>query len=227
MSSTSQKHKDFVAEPMGEKTVMALAGIGEVLGKRLDEKGFDKVWFTKMFHIYSVVMKLWLNFSFTFIFLPIGICCSRTVPGPEERWGVVSGMVEGYVWSQHQTARRLLWLSERVVWLFPVVDFFLLYNPPRIHLPHSVNSTFWTSFLDVLIWILRTELSHLTVLDGCTCNITAHFVSSNFILGVRQKFPQFICSSVPGNTCTSCSPNTVTPIVLQVFSPSLFMIEGF
>lgn len=52
MSSTSQKHKDFVAEPMGEKSVNALAGIGEVLGKRLEEKGFDKVRFTKMFHIY-------------------------------------------------------------------------------------------------------------------------------------------------------------------------------
>lgn len=32
-----------MAEPMGEKPVMALAGIGEVLGKRLEEKGFDKV----------------------------------------------------------------------------------------------------------------------------------------------------------------------------------------
>ncbi|MGH0185818.1 UNVERIFIED_CONTAM: hypothetical protein FKN15_019115 [Acipenser sinensis] len=42
MSSTSQKHKEFVAEPMGEKPVMALAGIGEALGGRLESKGFDK-----------------------------------------------------------------------------------------------------------------------------------------------------------------------------------------
>lgn len=43
MSSTSQKHKNFVAEPMQEKEVSELAGIGPVLSQRFIDQGFDKV----------------------------------------------------------------------------------------------------------------------------------------------------------------------------------------
>ena len=43
MSTTSKKHQNFVTEPMGEKEVTDLAGIGEVLGKRLSERSYDKV----------------------------------------------------------------------------------------------------------------------------------------------------------------------------------------
>ena len=34
---------DFTTEPIADKPVTALNGIGELLGRRLTDKGFDKV----------------------------------------------------------------------------------------------------------------------------------------------------------------------------------------
>uniref|UniRef100_A0A915EBI4 General transcription and DNA repair factor IIH subunit TFB5 n=1 Tax=Ditylenchus dipsaci TaxID=166011 RepID=A0A915EBI4_9BILA len=43
--STSVKHREFISEPMGDKEVSSIAGIGEVYAKRLLIKGSTKLMF--------------------------------------------------------------------------------------------------------------------------------------------------------------------------------------
>ncbi|XP_026468980.1 barrier-to-autointegration factor-like [Ctenocephalides felis] len=40
--STSQKHRNFVSEPMGNKPVTEVPGVGRVLGQRLNDAGYSK-----------------------------------------------------------------------------------------------------------------------------------------------------------------------------------------
>ena len=44
MASTSQKHRDFVRETMGNKPVDALAGIGDAAAAAFKAKGYDKAY---------------------------------------------------------------------------------------------------------------------------------------------------------------------------------------
>lgn len=71
MSRTSQKHKEFIAEPMGEKEITCVAGIGEVLGKRLQDKGYDKVKF--VFYIYTLRMLFKFSFITVFYFFALAL----------------------------------------------------------------------------------------------------------------------------------------------------------
>uniref|UniRef100_A0A1L8DX06 Barrier-to-autointegration factor 1 n=1 Tax=Nyssomyia neivai TaxID=330878 RepID=A0A1L8DX06_9DIPT len=42
MSSTSQKHRNFVKEPMRGKRVTELPGVGNAIGQRLNAAGYDR-----------------------------------------------------------------------------------------------------------------------------------------------------------------------------------------
>lgn len=91
---------------MGEKPVTDLAGIGEVLGKRLSAKGYDKV--CKLMLSTLMCHLLTSNCS-------SGVCRPRPVPGAEEERRAVCRVAKGRGKCQHQTGERLFPVFDRVV----------------------------------------------------------------------------------------------------------------
>lgn len=83
MSTTSQKHRNFVAEPIGQKSVRELAGIGAVLGGRLEQIGIDKV---RSFNL--------SRFHLTICSINKGLRCSGTVPDTKEKCRIFHGLVK-------------------------------------------------------------------------------------------------------------------------------------
>ena len=45
-SSTTKKFREFMAEPIADKGIRDVPGIGDVLGTKLSEAGYEKVCFS-------------------------------------------------------------------------------------------------------------------------------------------------------------------------------------
>jgi hypothetical protein len=53
-SSTTRKFREFMAEPIGDKGIRDVPGIGDVLGTKLSEAGYEKVCFFSLRYQYLI-----------------------------------------------------------------------------------------------------------------------------------------------------------------------------
>lgn len=129
--------------------------------------------------------------------LPIGICSIRSVPGVEEGWGVVSGLVERHVRCKCQAAGWLLRLPARMVRLLPVVPLAHEKAAPRFYV-HSLYLHLKTVLFSSIVLLTSADCFSLTVpqitirmLDlgvlGLWWILVWIFISGNLWLFVHSK----------------------------------------
>lgn len=106
MSSTSQKHRDFVSEPMGDKPVTALAGIGDALGGRLASKGFDMAYV-----VLGQFLVLKRNEELFCVCLHSPFADNSLI----SYYSPLLGLAQSSMWRQLKATEGLLWLSKRLV----------------------------------------------------------------------------------------------------------------
>lgn len=133
---------------MGEKPSTDLAGIGEVLGKRLAQKGYDKV-SCCCTTIVTVRVLMFLKFT------NIGLRCPRSVLGAEEGRRTLHWVAKGRSSGQCEAGQGLLPVFDRMVRTIPLdstpltPSLFLLFGTSTSSFCFYIEDTFNSIYYNV------------------------------------------------------------------------------
>ena len=86
--TTTQKHRSFIGEPMGEKLISDIAGMGAVYSGRLEEKGFIKVLILYIMFWNGLLFFKSIQYNLK------GVHSTRTVFASQKKWETFHQMAQ-------------------------------------------------------------------------------------------------------------------------------------